>query len=181
MVTPHPWIGDKQGGCPYRFMSYRDSDYFFKDGFFGVQVHHSQFLEWVGAPESARLLGRAPGEWIRSLTRTQTLDAVRQLQRDASLMTYNLDQYALSLHGVASDMLQLIVGRHDFLSTAVSDAAHMEAMGLWRPPHGPGGPALDFFHQGPSVPAALPVVCECQVGDRLFSSRMTELTPCLGL
>ena len=45
---------------------------FFTDGLFGVQVHHPQFLEWVGTPESAGLLGRALGEWLRSLTRVQT-------------------------------------------------------------------------------------------------------------
>ena len=110
-------------------------------------------MGWVGAPESAANMDVAPGEWMRSLTRTQTLDDARQLQRNASLMTSNLcvlDQYALSLHGVASDMLQLIVGRHKFPSAAVNDAApvlrvcrtftHSEAMGLWRPPLGPGGP-----------------------------------------
>ena len=28
-------------------------------------------------------------------------------------------------------------------------SVHMEAMGLWRPPHSPGGPARDFVHPGP--------------------------------
>ena len=32
-------------------------------------VHHLRFLEWVGAPESARLLDCGPGAWIRSLSR----------------------------------------------------------------------------------------------------------------
>ena len=127
-----------------------------------MQVHHAWFLEWVGAPESTCLLGCAPSEWIRSLTRLQILNAARKLQRDAYLMTsYRnvLDQYALSLHGTVSDMLELVVGHHDFPSAAMETAApvsrfrrastHMEAMGLWRPPHGPGWPALDFVHQGP--------------------------------
>ena len=61
-----------------------------------------------------------------------------------------LDQYALSLHGTTSDMLELVVGRHDFPSAARDTAApvprvrrasaHMEAMCLWRPSHDPGGP-----------------------------------------
>ena len=66
----HPRIWDQHGGCPYRVTSYRDYKHYIKDGQFGMQVHHPQFLEWVGA----RLLGRAPGEWVRSLTRVQTLD-----------------------------------------------------------------------------------------------------------
>ena len=54
-------------------------------------------------------------------------------------------------------------------STAVHDASpvphvrrasdHMTAMGLWRPPNGPDGPWLEFFHQGPQCsgcPTCLP-------------------------
>ena len=153
----HSRIGDRHGGCPYRVTSYRDYEHYIKDGPFGLQVHHPQFLEWVGSPESARLLGRAPGEWTRSLTRVQTLDAACQLQRDVNLMTSNLNvlqQYALSLHGAVSDVFQLVVGRHCFPSTAVNDAVlvprvrrtsiHMVATGLWRPSNGPGCPGLDF-------------------------------------
>ena len=49
-----------------------------------------------------------------------------QLQRDANLMTSNLNvlqQYTLSLHGTASAILQSVFGRHYFPSTAVHDAA----------------------------------------------------------
>ena len=43
-------------GCPYQFMSY--SGHAFLDGnpAFGLQLHHPLFLEFVGAPELARLL-----------------------------------------------------------------------------------------------------------------------------
>ena len=43
----------------------------------------------------------SPGEWLWAMTREQTLHAVLQLQRDANLMTSNLNvlqQYVLSLH-----------------------------------------------------------------------------------
>ena len=119
----------------------------------GLQLHHPQFLEWVGAPESARLLGLAPGEWLWVITREQILHAALLLQRDANLLTSNinvLQQYALSLHGTVSAILQSVFSRHYFPFTAVHDAApvphvcratmHMTAMGLWRPPTGPGGP-----------------------------------------
>ena len=168
----HPRIGDPHGGCPYQVTSNRDCERYNMDGPFGLLVHHPQFLEWVGAPELACLLGRAPGKWILSLTRVQTLDAARQLQHGANLMTSNLSvlqQYALSLHGAVSDIFQLIVGRHCFPSTAVNDAApvprvrhastHMAATGLWRPQNGSGGPGLDLFHQGPQCsgcPACFP-------------------------
>ena len=171
-TTPHPRIGDSRGGCAYRFTTYRDYDYAVQDGHFCVQMHHLWFLEWVGAPESTCLLSRAPSEWIRSMTRVQSLDAARQLQREACLITSNLsvlDQYALCLHGMASEMLELVVGCHDF-PAAVMDTAgpvprvhrasiHMEAMGMWRPPHGPSGPARDVVHPGPpdaGYPACTP-------------------------
>ena len=54
VADPHPRIGDNKGGCAYRFTSYRDYDYAVQDGHFGVQMHHLQFLEWVGAPKSTR-------------------------------------------------------------------------------------------------------------------------------
>ena len=114
-------------------------------------MHLPRFLEWVGALEYTRLLSRAPSEWIRSMTWVQTLDSARQLQRNTCLMTSNLsvlDQNGIWLHGMASEMLQLVVGRHEFPSAVMDTAApvprvcrasvHMEAMGLWHPPHGVG-------------------------------------------
>ena len=94
-------------------------------------------------PESARLLGRDPSTSIRSMSRLQTIDAARQSQHDACLMTLNLnvlDQYVLCLQGTATKLLELTVSRHDFPSAALESAApvprvgcasvHMEAMGL---------------------------------------------------
>ena len=90
------------------------------------------------------------------------LHTALQLQQDDSLMSSNvtvLHQYAISLHRTASEMLHSVLGREFFPSTAVNDAApvprilhvlaHLAAMGLWRPPVGPGGPGLYTVHQGP--------------------------------
>ena len=70
---------------------------------------------------------------------------------------------------MASEMLQLVVGRHEFPSAVMdtstpvprvrSASKHMEAMVLWRPPHGPGGPARDFVNPDPpdaGYPACTP-------------------------
>ena len=94
----------------------------------------------------------------------QTIDAARQLQHDACLMTSNmnvLDQYVLGLQGTASKLLVLAVGRHDFTSTALESAApvprvsrasvHMEAMALWRPPLGLDEPARNFASLGLTI------------------------------
>ena len=63
--------------------------------------------------------------------------------------------------GTASKFLELVVGRHDFLSTVMDSAAlvprvcralvHMEAVGMWRPPLGPDEPAPDFARPGPTA------------------------------
>ena len=180
-ATPHPRIGNNQGGCAYRFTTHRDYDYAIQDGLFDVQINHPQFLEWVGAQESARLLGREPGKWIRSLTQFETLDAVRQLQRDACLMTSNLsvlDQYGLSLHGTASDMLKLVAGCHDFLCGYGCRRTGPACLACFHT-HGGYGPLapsawswrwpLTSSIRALRVPVVLPVCRECPVGNRFFS------------
>ena len=64
-TTEHPLITNQRDGCPYCFTSYRDYKHSLVDTPFGLQVHHPKLLEWVGAPEYARLLGRPLTEWIR--------------------------------------------------------------------------------------------------------------------
>ena len=74
------------------------------------------------------------------------MDAAIQLHWDACLMTTNLDvleQYALSLQGTVSKILELGLDPRGFLSAEVAAGAvgprvrrasvRMEAMGLWRP------------------------------------------------
>ena len=58
---------------------------------YGLQLHHPRFLEYIGAPESARLLTRAPGHWVRTMEREEAVMAALQLKHDAGLITSNLD------------------------------------------------------------------------------------------
>ena len=157
-ANPHPRIGDDLGGCAYRRTTYRDSDFAYHTGQFGLPLHHL----WLWSrPESVRLLGRDPSTWIRSLYRLQTINAARQLQHYACLMTSNLnvlDQYVLCLQGTATKLLELTVGHHDFPSAALESAApvsrvgrasfHIEPMGLWRSPLGSDDLARNFAHSG---------------------------------
>ena len=158
-----PLISTGRAGCPYRMTSYRDDDDSSIDSQFGVHVHHHRFLEWVGAPESARLLSRPSAEWLQVMNRRDTMHAALQLQRDASLMSSNLTvlhQYAIAVHRMSTEVLHGVFGREFFPSGAVNDAAsvprvfraltHMAVMGLWRPPVGPEGPGLES--PGPEVP-----------------------------
>ena len=56
----------------------------------GLQLHHPRFLEYVGAPESARLLSLPPGHWLRTMEREEAVMAAPQLQHDVGLMMSNL-------------------------------------------------------------------------------------------
>ena len=104
-------------GCPYRFAE--GSGHPFSDGnpAFGLQLHHPQFLEFVGAPESARLLCRSPTFWVDQLGRQQAMAAAVNLKRDAGIMLSNrqvLSQFATSLHRMSSEMMVLGIGQMVF-------------------------------------------------------------------
>ena len=120
---------------------------------FGMQLHHPWFLEFIGAPESARLLYHFPAFWIQRLGEEDALVAAVILQRDAGIMLSNLQicsQFVTSLHRMSSEMMTLGMGRVVFSSEEVTALAtaprapwaakYMAAMGLWRPQTGPGDP-----------------------------------------
>ena len=60
------------------------------DPAYGLQLHHPRFLEYVGAPESVRLLSRPPGYWLHHMDREQAVSAALQLQNDVGMMMSNL-------------------------------------------------------------------------------------------
>ena len=123
------------------------------DPAYGLQLHDPRFLEYVGAPESARLLSRIPGYWLHHMDRDQAVSAALQLQHDAGLMMSNLQvlgQFVTSLNRMSSEVLQLLFGHDQYPSEAIQSvapsprarrAAHcMAAMGLWRPHGSQGAP-----------------------------------------
>ena len=141
-----PLISDGLPGYPYRMTLYDRAEVADVDPAYGLQLHHPRFLEYVGAPESARLLMRAPGHWVRKMESEEAETAALQLQHGASLITSNLQvlgQFVTSLSRMSSEVMRLAFGKEVFPSDAVRvhRAAHyMTAMGLWRPPGGPGTP-----------------------------------------
>ena len=52
-----PFVSEGLPGCPYLMTSYDSADVANVDPAYGLQLHHLRILEFVGAPESARLLG----------------------------------------------------------------------------------------------------------------------------
>ena len=71
----HPLISDGLTSCPYRMTSHLEEDIAEVDPEFGVQLHHPRVLQCIGAPESARLLGRSPAEWVRTMDRQDVMVA----------------------------------------------------------------------------------------------------------
>ena len=56
-----PWILYSLPGCQYRMTSYDDRDSRADlDPTYGIHLHDPRMMEYMGAPESARLLGRTP-------------------------------------------------------------------------------------------------------------------------
>ena len=133
-------------GCAFQHTTYSVEDHAPAPGGLGIPLNHPRFLECVGAPASAWLLEMSPGQWLDTLSRDQAMKAAIQLHKDACLVKTNLDildQYALSLHGAASKILQKTIGGSPYPRAAVAAGAQgpqarrasvqMEAMGLWRP------------------------------------------------
>ena len=70
------------------------------DPSYGLQLHSPRFLEYVGAPESARLLSPSP-LLIHHMNHDEAVSAALQLQHDAGLMMTNLQvlsQFVTSLN-----------------------------------------------------------------------------------
>ena len=110
---------------------------------FGLQLHHPWFMEFIGAPESPRLLYHSPTFWVDRLGEEQAMAAAVNLQRDAGIMLSNLQilsQFVTSLHRMSSEMMSIGMGRVVFPAEEIADlstaprapraAKYMAAMGL---------------------------------------------------
>ena len=148
-----PLINTSMPGCPYRMTSYTGTAMVDADTRYGLQLHHPRFLEFIGAPESARLLNQSPSFWVDRLGQESAMAAAVNLQRDAGFMMSNLQimgQFVTSLHRLSAEMLSIgvdhvvfpveEVDRLSVMPRAQRAAKYMTAMGLWRPPSGPGAP-----------------------------------------
>ena len=132
-------------GCAFRNTTYHVSDYAEPAGEYGLLLNHPRFVEWIGVPQSARLLELSGRQWIDKLSRDQAVSAAVHLQRDVVLMQTNvvLDQYALYLQKAASRIINLCLGPCAYPAAEIATGAlgprvrlaanQMESMGLWRP------------------------------------------------
>ena len=138
-----PLINTSMPGCPYRMTSYTGTAMVDADTRYGLQLHHPRFLEFIGAPESARLLNQSPSFWVDRLGQESAMAAAVNLQRDAGFMMSNLQimgQFVTSLHRMSAEMLSIGVDhvvfpveefdRLSVMPRAQRAAKYMTAMGL---------------------------------------------------
>ena len=86
-----PWILNSLPGCKYRMTSYDDRDSRADlDPAYGIHLHDPRMMEYMGAPESARLLGRTPEYWLEHMGRERTVAVALWLHHDASLIMTNV-------------------------------------------------------------------------------------------
>ena len=142
-----PLVLKSMSGCQYRMTSYDDSaNRDDLDPSYGIHLHDPRMMEYMGTPESARLLGRTPEYWLEHMGRERTVQAALRLHHDASLiMNYVqiMSQLVASFNRTASEVMRTVYDREPFPTSAVDfvkpgrrvrRAAHyMAAMGLWRP------------------------------------------------
>ena len=142
---------DSMSGCQYRMTSYEErTNCDDLDPSYGIHLHDPRMMEYMGAPESARLLGRTPEYWLEHMGRERTVQAALRLHHDASLIMTNvqiMSQLVTSFTRTASEVMRTVYDREPFPTSAVDfvkpgrrvrRAAHyMAAMGLWRPTSAP--------------------------------------------
>ena len=146
-----PLVLNSMPGCQFRMTSYDDRDnHDDLDPAYGIHLHDPRMMEYMGAPESARLLGRSPEYWLEHMGRDRAVSAALRLHHDASLIMTNvqvMSQFVTSLNRTASEVMRTVYAREPFPTDAVNfvtpgrrvrRAAHyMATMGLWRPTSDP--------------------------------------------
>ena len=122
-----PQVLDSLPGCQYRMTSYDDDvDRSDLNPAYGIHLHDPRLLEYVGAPESARLLSRTPEYWIHHMGRDRTMSAALQLQHDAGLILSNLQvlgQFVTSLNRISSEVKRVAFAHEPFPTEAVQSVA----------------------------------------------------------
>ena len=146
-----PLVLNSMPGCQFRMTSYDDRENRDDlDPAYGILLHDPRMMEYMGAPESAHLLGRSPEYWLEHMGRERTVQAALRLHHDASLIMTNVQvmtQFVTSLNRTASEVMRTVYTRKPFSTNAadfvtpgrrVRRVAHyVAAMGLWCPTSAP--------------------------------------------
>ena len=144
-----PLVLNSMLGCQFRMTSYEDQDSRGDlDPAYGIHLHDPHMMEYMGAPESVRLLGRSPEYWLEHMGRDRAVAAALRLHHDASLIMTNVQvmaQFVTSLNRTASEVMRMLYDKAPFPTDAVQfvtpgrrvrRVAHYMAV-MWRPTSGP--------------------------------------------
>ena len=154
-----PLISTGLPGCPYRMTSYTGTALSDADETYGLQVHHPRFLEFIGAPESARLLNHSQSFWVNRLGEECAMAAAVNLQRDAGLMMSNLQilaQFVTALHRMSSEIMSISCKRN---SEVIHDSEG-PASGQIHGSNGPVAPSVGSGCSWASVDIVLRILYE---------------------
>ena len=119
-----PLVLNSMLGCQFRMTSYDDRDNRDDlDPAYGIHLHDPRMMEYMGAPESARLLGRSPEYWLEHMGRDRAVNAALRLHHDASLIMTNvqvMSQFVTSLNRTASEVMRVVYAKEPFPVDAVN-------------------------------------------------------------
>ena len=141
-----PLVLNSMPGCQYRMTSYDDRDSRVDlDTAYGIHLHDPRMMEYMGAPESARLLGRSTEYWLEHMGRERMVAAALRLHHNASLIMTNvqvMSQFVTSLNRTASEVMRAVYEKEPFPTDVIQYVTPVRrvrraAMGLWRPTSGP--------------------------------------------
>ena len=118
---------DSLPGCQYRMTSYEvDNNRSDFSPAYSIHLHEPQLLEYVGAPESARLLSCSPEYWLHHMGHERTMAAALQLQHGVGLMLSNLQvlgQFVTSLNRMSWEVMRVAFDWEPFPTEAVQFVA----------------------------------------------------------
>ena len=138
-------------------------------GAYGIHLHDPRLLEYVGTPESARLLSRSPEYWLHHMGRERTLAAALQLQHDAGLILSNLQaiRYLPQSDVVGGHACGVRSGTISDGGSAVRGAVSLCSTGGAL--HGGHGLVASTMYAGDSWPSAVVVLQRVHVLLRLLA------------
>ena len=138
-----PLVLNSMPGCQFRMTSYDDQNsHDDLDPAYGIHLHDPRMMEYMGAPESARLLGRSPEYWLEHMGRDRVVAAALRLHHDASLIMTNvqvMSQFVTSLN--RTEVMRTVYAREPFPTDAVHFVTPGPACGTL---HGRNGPVAPY-------------------------------------
>ena len=143
-----PRVLESLPGCQYRMTSYDAADRTDVDPAYGLQLHDPRLLEYVGAPESARLISCAPDYWLHHMNWDQAISAItaRRWSHHVEFAGARPVCYIAESDVIRGDAIGIWPGTipvgGDPVCGAISTcpAGSPLLMGLWCPPGSQGAP-----------------------------------------